>query len=81
VTLYAVNTYKMLACGDTDVANIDLVLYDAKGNKVLSDPSTDREPVIEYTPKSTDTFYVAVHASKLNTAGTKGGIATALTYK
>lgn len=81
VTLYAGNTYKMLACGDTDIANIDLVLYDAKGNQVLSDPSSDREPIIEFSPKDTDTYYVAVHASKLNVAGTKAGVATALTYK
>lgn len=81
VTLYAGNTYKMLACGDTDVANIDLVLYDAKGAQVVADPSSDREPVIEYTPKATDTFYIAVHAAKLNSAGIKAGVATSLTYK
>ena len=81
VTLYAGNTYHMLACGDNDVANIDLVLYDSKGVQVLTDPSFDREPVMEFTPKATDTYYVAVHAGKLNTAGVKAGIATALTYK
>lgn len=81
VTLYAGNTYHMLACGDNDVANIDLVLYDSKGAQVLIDPSFDREPVMEFSPKTTDTYYVAVHASKLNTAGVKAGIATALTYK
>ena len=71
----------MLACGDTDVANIALVLYDSKGAQVVADPSSDREPVIEYTPKATDTFYIAVHAAKLNSAGIKAGVATSLTYK
>lgn len=81
VTLYAGNTYRMLACGDTDVSNIDLVLYDAKGAMVVSDPSADREPILEFTPNTTDTYYVAVHATKLNVAGVKAGVATALTYK
>ena len=31
VTLYAGNEYKVMACGDSNVANVDVVLYDAKG--------------------------------------------------
>jgi hypothetical protein len=81
VTLYAGNEYKILACGDSNVANIDIVLYDAKGTQVATDVSGDREPVVTFTPASTDTYYVAVHASKLNEVGGKGGIATAVTYK
>lgn len=81
VTLYAGNEYKISACGDTMAANIDLVLYDSKGAQVIVDPSFDREPVIAYTPTATDTFYIAVHATQLNKADSKAGVATALTYK
>jgi len=81
VTLYAGNEYKVMACGDSNVANIDIVIYDAKGAQVGTDSSGDREPTVTYTPTATDTYYVAVHASKLNEAGQKGGIATAVTYK
>lgn len=81
VTLYAGNEYKVMACGDANVSNIDVVLYDAKGAQVATDASGDREPVVSFTPSATDTYYVAVHASKLNDAGVKGGVATAVTYK
>lgn len=81
VTLYAGNEYKISACGDSNVANIDLVLYDAQGNQVVTDNSNDREPALAYTPTVTDTFYIAVHASRLNSTTEKGGIATAVTYK
>ncbi|MFZ5482436.1 MAG: hypothetical protein ACOZNI_37080 [Myxococcota bacterium] len=81
VTLYAGNEYKVLACGDENVSNIDLVLYDDQGNQVVTDTSNDREPTLVFTPKNTATFYVAVHASKLNNTTQKGGIATAVTYK
>lgn len=81
VTLYAGNEYKVLACGDVNVSNVDLVLYDAQGNQVVTDNSNDREPQLSYTPTVTDTFYIAVHASKLNSTTEKGGIATAVTYK
>lgn len=81
VTLYAGNDYKVIACGDDNTANIDLVLYDSLGNQVISDISTDREPSITYTPSVTDTFYIAVHATRLNNTSQKSGIATAVTYK
>jgi len=81
VTLYAGNEYKIMACGDNNVANIDIVLYDAQGNQVGADNSSDREPTLSYTPKLTDTFYVAVHASRLNNPAEKSGVATAVTYK
>jgi type 1 fimbria pilin len=81
VTLYSGNDYKIMACGDNSAANVDIVLYDALGNEVTKDGSNDREPLVNYKPTSTDTFYIAVHASKTSEATAKAGIATAVTYK
>jgi hypothetical protein len=81
VTLYAGNEYKISACGDSELGNVDLVLYDALGNRILQDQSSDREPVLSYTPSVTDTFYIAVHATRLANPTGKGAIATAVTYK
>jgi hypothetical protein len=81
VTLYAGTEYKILACGDSEAANVDLVLYDSKGAQVATDQSNDREPAMTYTPSVTDTYYVAVHASRLNNPTNKAGVATAVTYK
>ncbi|MBM4390791.1 MAG: hypothetical protein FJ090_06680 [Deltaproteobacteria bacterium] len=81
VTLYAGNEYKIMACGDTAVTNVDLVLYDALGNELARDGHQDREPVLSYKASATDTFYIAVHATALLGAATSGGVATAVTYK
>ncbi len=81
VTLYAGTEYKVMACGDDLAGNVDLVLYDALGNEVMRDQTSDREPILSYKPTATDTFYVAVHATKVNDAAKKAGIATAVTYK
>jgi hypothetical protein len=81
VTLYAGNEYKFLACGDDNSANLDLVLYDAAGNVLATDNSNDREPSLTYTPTVTDTFYLAVHGSRLNDAAKKAGVSTAVSYK
>ena len=81
VTLYAGNEYQILACGDNGFVNADIVLYDSLGNEVMRDSKSDREPVLSYKATATDTFYIAVHATKLMAADTKSGIATAVTYK
>lgn len=81
VTLYAGNEYQILACGDQEFTNADIVLYDSLGNEVMRDTKGDREPLISYKATATDTFYIAVHATKLITSDKKGGIATAVTYK
>ena len=81
VTLYAGTEYKLTACGDSNLSNVDLMLYDALGNKVLQDLSQDREPILSYTPTTTDTYYITVYATTLNNTTGKGAIATALTYK
>lgn len=81
ITLYAGNEYKFMACGDNNAANLDIVIYDAQGNVLATDNSNDREPQLKYTPAVTDTFYLAVHGSRLNDATQKAGVSTAVTYK
>jgi hypothetical protein len=81
ITLYAGNEYKFMACGDDNSANLDLVLYDANGNVVITDASNDREPQVSYIPTMTDTFYLAVHGSRLNDTSKKSGVSTAVSYK
>lgn len=81
VTLYAGTEYKIMVCGDQSFNNADIVLYDSLGNELMKDMQDDREPVLSYKASSTDTFYVAVHATRLVDPNAKGGIATAVTYK
>ena len=81
VTLYAGNEYRVLAAGDDAVSNIDVVLYDSAGQQVGADTTMDRDPVLTYKPAKSDSYYVAVHASKLNDPKVKGWVATAVTYR
>ena len=86
LTLYAGNEYRLIACGDKTMVNVDLVLYDSDGRLMLQDQVQDRQPVLTYKPESTDTFYVAVHATERAKKGKaandpKGAVALAVTYK
>ncbi len=81
VTLYSGNEYRVLAAGDDAVNNIDVVLYDSAGQQVAADTTEDRDPVLTYKPAKSDSYYVAVHASKLNDPKVKGWVATAVTYR
>ena len=81
VTLYAGTEYKIMVCGDDLLQNADIVLYDSLGNELMKDTQDNREPTISYKASATDTFYIAVHATRTVDAGAKAGIATAVTYK
>ena len=57
------------------------MLYDSAGQQVGADTTMDRDPVLTYKPAKSDSYYVAVHASKLNDPKVKGWVATAVTYR
>jgi type 1 fimbria pilin len=81
VTLYAGTEYKIMVCGDNVLTNADIVLYDSLGNELMKDTQDDREPVLTYKASATDTFYIAVHATRTADPAAKAGVATAVTYK
>jgi hypothetical protein len=81
VTLYAGNEYRMRVCGDTNANDLDIVLHDSNGTELMRDESNDREPMINFRPSSTDTYYVAVYAASLASGQVKAGVATAVTYR
>lgn len=81
VTLYEGNEYKISVCGDKNIANVDVVLHNANGDELKRDESTDREPIIIYTPSETDTYYVAVYAAQLAEGKSESGVAMAVTYR
>ena len=81
VTMYAGNEYRLQVCGDANANDIDLVLHDANGTELMRDESDDREPLINFKPSSTDTYYIAVYACSLAKGQSKAGVAMAVTYK
>ncbi len=81
LTMQAGNSYKVLACGDHEFKNVDIVVYDENANVVGSEPGVDREPMVEVKPSTSGTFYVVVFANGMNNNEAKGTVATAVIYK
>ena len=81
VTLYKGNQYQIRTCGEDGVKNLDVYLYDLQGNVVKQDTSVDNQPMIEFTPTATGTYYVVVHARELAEGKADAGVAMAVTYK
>lgn len=81
VTLYAGNEYQIAGCADSHAKNIDIVLHDADGNVVSQDKTDDRQPVLTFKPKTTDTYFVAVHATELTDTTAPAGVGMAVTYR
>lgn len=81
VTLYKGNEYQIRTCGDDSVKNLDVYLYDLNGAVVKQDASKDREPMLDFKPEQTGTYYIVVHARELADAGKEAGVAMAVTYR
>ena len=71
VTLYYGNTYKIVAAGDEDAADVDIgVYYGAEGKFLIKDDDNSNVAVVTVTPGYTDQFYIKVVMAKTKTAGT-----------
>lgn len=81
VTMYAGNEYRINSCGDDDVANLDILLYDTDGNLLMRDSSDDRQPSFAFKPDRTNTYYVVLYLRGVAESKSKGSVALAVTYK
>lgn len=81
VTLYKGNEYQIQSCCDDEVNNLDLYLYDLNGNVVLRDNTEDRQPVLQFKPEKTATYYIVLHARSLATESGEAAVALAVTYR
>lgn len=81
VTLYKGNEYQITTCGDDQVVNLDVLLYDLNGNVVLRDNSTNREPRLQYQPTETSTYYIVLHARELTDPSASAGVSMAVVYR
>ncbi len=81
MTLYKGNEYRLLACGDDQASNIDVVLHNSDGQVVAEETVDGREPVLLFKPKHTDTFFVVIHARMLVEEDAQSSVSTAVTYR
>lgn len=80
VTLYKDNQYRIEACGDERVKNLDVILYDTQGNVLGRDETTDAAPRFEFQPTKTGSYYVVVYQREVE--GTEAaGVALAVVYR
>ena len=81
VTLEAGLEYKFIACGDSKMGDLDLVLHDMEGKELARDKGDDREPTVLYKPTKTGEFYLAVFAASVLEGATESGVSTSVTYR
>jgi hypothetical protein len=68
VTLYYGNTYKIVAAGDEDAADVDIgVYFGPEGKFLVKDDDDSNVAVVTVTPAYTDQFYIKVVMAKTKT--------------
>lgn len=79
VNLLKGNQYRIATCGDKAMVNLDVLLYDAAGTVVARDSTSDRQPMIEFTPPETGSYYVVLYAKEVEKS--PASAAMAVIYK
>ena len=79
VNLFKGNQYRIATCGDKNMADLDVLLYDSAGTVVARDSTSDRQPVIEFTPTETGSYYVVLYAKVIEKS--PAAAAMAVIYK
>jgi hypothetical protein len=81
VTLYRGNEYRILTCGEQKIGNLDVLIYDAKGNLIRRDATTDREPLLLFEPETTGSYYVVLYLREMKTRERSSEVSMAVVYK
>jgi hypothetical protein len=80
VTLQEGNHYRVTGCGDSRVADLDLVIYDSEAAVIVDDKTDDRQPEVELVAPVTGTYYVVVYVGA-TTEPSPAGVATIVTFR
>ena len=80
LTLYKGNTYLLLACADGEKVDLDIRLYDSKGNLVDNDKSPDAAPFVHVMPEVTDEYALQIMVYKSDLPKTDFAVAIAYQY-
>lgn len=65
-TLLKGNDYMLVATGDTNVKDIDVVLHDENHNVLARDSSNDATPMVQVSPKWTGRFHAKIKMHRGN---------------
>lgn len=79
VTLYKGMTYVLLGCADGQGVDLDIRLYDEKGELVDADQSPDANPFVAVEPPTTGEYALQFMVSKAAVPQTDVGVA--ITYQ
>jgi len=80
-TLLKGQSYQVLTCADSNVRDLDILLYDSKGEIILRDSLDNREPVLEFIPAATGTYFVTLYVRNMVDYTKDSNVAFALMYK
>ena len=80
LTLYKGMSYVLLGCADGDDVDLDMRLYDDKGELVSNDKSPDPQPFVDVDPPKTGEYVLEVLVYKSSAPNTDFAVAVAYKY-
>jgi hypothetical protein len=80
-TLLKGQSYQVLTCADDNVRDLDILLYNSKGEIILRDSLDNREPTLEFIPAATGTYFVTLYVRSMVDYTQESSVAFALMHK
>jgi len=80
ITLLKGQRYQVLTCADDNVVDLDILLYDNKGQMLHRDGTTDREPLLSYEAKVTGVYYAVLYMRALTDTAKESHASMALIH-
>ncbi|MBJ93031.1 MAG: hypothetical protein CMP23_01000 [Rickettsiales bacterium] len=80
LTLYKGMSYVLLGCADGEAVDLDMRLYDDKGELVSNDKSPDPQPFVDVDPPKTGEYALEVVVYKSSAPNTDFAVAVAYKY-
>lgn len=81
VSMLKGRTYQVVTCAEDNVGNLDILLYDNKGEVITRDDSGDREPTLSYEPGRTGVHYVVLYVRDAEDRGRDNDVSVALVHR
>lgn len=81
VSMLKGRTYRVVSCGERNVKNLDVLVYDADGNVVKRDETTDREPTFSYEPDKTGVYYLVLYVRDASDRAKQNDVAFSLVHR
>ena len=79
-TLLKDQSYRVVTCSSEDITELDVLIYDKKGNLIVRDEQDGNAPNLGYTPERTGLHYIVFYVRDASSRDAPGSVGWAVLH-